>query len=529
MPSNRSSRANASPIELVPVPRTVLVLLAVPLGVIGNSLLRVESPGIAAALWVLLVAAAASLVRGRFVSQAEGRRDRMVHFWIPVLAFALCVAWRESNVLNAVAFLGLMSAALFPLLRPITAAIASFRIEHYLACAAELVLNCAILGFELITPRPSAPSKLGETANGSGFGRRTYDPARAASIGKGFVYAFFLVAVFGGLFMSADAVFEDFIVASFALDYPHFLQQAFWSLAIAWLVAGYLSGLVREIGFIWSPDPAREPVDSDPRSNRPWEVLIPLGALNLLYASFIAVQLRYLFGGAALVEERLQLSYAEYARRGFFELVTAAALALLVLLLSNPRLCRGTRFTRFAYRILTLGLVACVATTMVSALQRMSMYVDEYGLTELRVYTTAFMGWIAILLAWYSIVSTREQHRSFAYGAIVSAYVIAIALHAVDPDRLIARMNLARARASSTVDLDYLTTLSRDAWPALLAGIDERPPDQQRELARSLLAQWEQDRDTSDWRSWTLSRVRTDSAMEQDRAKLQLYAARKSQ
>lgn len=525
MPSSRSSPASESPIELVPVPRTVVLLLAVPLGVIGNSLLRVDSPGVAAALWVLLVAAAASLVRARFVSRAEGRRDRMLHFWIPVLAFAACTAWRESNVLNGVAFLGLVSAALLPLLRPITAAIASFRVEHYLACAAELVLNCAILGFELITPRPAAPRELGEAANASASGRR-YDPARAASIGKGFISAFFLVAVFGGLFMSADAVFADFIVGTFTLDYPHFLGQAFWSLAIAWLVGGYLAGLVRELGFLWSPDPTRERAAANRRANRPWEVLIPLTSLNLLYVSFIAVQLRYLFGGAALVEARLQLSYAEYARRGFFELVTAAALALLVLLISNPRLCRGTRFTRVAYRTLTLGLVACVAVTMVSALQRMSIYVEAYGLTELRVYTTAFMGWIAILLAWYSITSVRERSCSFAYGAVLSAYAIAIALHAIDPDRLIARTNLTRARSSSAIDLYYLTTLSRDAWPVLLDAIDERPPDQQRELARSLLAAWERDRDTSDWRSWTLARGRTDAAMEQARAKLERYAAR---
>ena len=38
---------------------------------------------------------------------------------------------------------------------------------------------------------------------------------------------------------------------------------------------------------------------------------------------------------------------------------------------------------------------------IVSALQRMRLYTQEYGLTELRLYTTAFMLWIAAGGVWY--------------------------------------------------------------------------------------------------------------------------------
>src|SRR3712207_1338717 len=65
------------------------------------------------------------------------------------------------------------------------------------------------------------------------------------------------------------------------------------------------------------------------------EVGVILGLLDALFLAFVAVQVRYLFGGAERVVETAGLTYAEYARRGFFELVTVTALVLPLLLLAH--------------------------------------------------------------------------------------------------------------------------------------------------------------------------------------------------
>jgi hypothetical protein len=52
----------------------------------------------------------------------------------------------------------------------------------------------------------------------------------------------------------------------------------------------------------------------------PVELSIVLGLLDILFLAFVLVQFRYLFGGAELVRVSTSLTYAEYARRGFFEL-----------------------------------------------------------------------------------------------------------------------------------------------------------------------------------------------------------------
>ena len=121
---------------------------------------------------------------------------------------------------------------------------------------------------------------------------------------------------------------------------------------------------------------------------------VVFGLVNVLFLTFVGVQFRYLFGGADRVESSSTLTYAEYARRGFFELVAVAGLAALFLLFTHWLLPRGqSRLHRF-YAAFAALLVALVFVVMASALQRMRLYTETFGLTELRLYTTAFMVWL---------------------------------------------------------------------------------------------------------------------------------------
>ena len=58
------------------------------------------------------------------------------------------------------------------------------------------------------------------------------------------------------------------------------------------------------------------------------EVAVALGVLDLLFLTFVAVQFRHLFGDT-------DLSHAEYAREGFFQLVAVASLSLPILLFAD--------------------------------------------------------------------------------------------------------------------------------------------------------------------------------------------------
>ncbi|HZI19539.1 MAG TPA: DUF4153 domain-containing protein [Pyrinomonadaceae bacterium] len=251
------------------------------------------------------------------------------------------------------------------------------------------------------------------------------------------------------------------------------------------------------------------------------EVAVALGLLNALFVSFVAVQIRYLFGGAALVAETAGMTYAEYARRGFFELVWVAALVLPLLLAAHWLLRHERPAHERVFRLLAGGLLSMLFVVLASALWRMRLYQGEYGQTELRFYTTAFIGWLALVFVWFALTVLRGRRELFAFGALVAALAVLGALNFVNPSARIVRANAALARERGTFDAAYAASLGADAVPALLEAAPQLGRRDRAEVARRLL---EQDWGAEDWRSWNLSRALARRAVVEDEAALRGWA-----
>jgi hypothetical protein len=233
------------------------------------------------------------------------------------------------------------------------------------------------------------------------------------------------------------------------------------------------------------------------------ELVVALAALDVLFLLFVAVQARYLFGGTSLVQAREHLTYAEYARHGFFELVIVSVLVLPVVLGANVLAPGRAR----AVRALSGVLVALELAVAVSALQRLRVYEREYGLTELRIYAIGVVAWLACVFVWACATVLRRRMRLFAVGAIAAGFAATAALNVLDPDALIARTNLSRPR----VDAAYLANLSDDAVPTLVARLPSvADPAVRRELAVRLLARSTEHVGVL---SWNASRARARSVL----------------
>jgi hypothetical protein len=307
-----------------------------------------------------------------------------------------------------------------------------------------------------------------------------------------------LLFIFGALFAAADSVFQDYV--SSAVPNPR--ELTFLVALIA--VFGWVSaGLLRE--YLTRPSPVEAGIE-------PWyrlgstELTIVLALLDLLFLAFVLVQLRYLFGGASLVEERTSLTYAQYARHGFFELVTVAALVLPLILLADWLRRREEGRSDRLFKLLAGALILLLFVVMASALQRMRLYQREYGLTELRVYTTGVMLWLAVVFVWTGFTVLRGRRDLFAVGALVSGFAAILAINVVNPDALIARTNLDRPK----LDIVYLTHLSDDATPELVKALPTLEPRQRDILAEELASR----RQSQDWRNWNWSRHRAQQAVE---------------
>jgi hypothetical protein len=207
------------------------------------------------------------------------------------------------------------------------------------------------------------------------------------------------------------------------------------------------------------------------------------------------------------VQATTGLTYAEYARRGFFELVTVAALVLPFLLAIHWLLPPDHAPAQRWFRLLAAVQVVLLFVIMVSALQRMRLYQAEYGLSEQRLYPTAFMGWLAVVFVWFAFTVLRGRRERFTFGAMVAGYLLLAVLQVLNPDALIARTNLARTQAGRSFDARYAAGLSADAVPELVAGLPLLNLQDRCTVATRLLKRWPPP-ENPDWRSWSQARSR---------------------
>jgi hypothetical protein len=163
-------------------------------------------------------------------------------------------------------------------------------------------------------------------------------------------------------------------------------------------------------------------------------------------------------------------------------------------------------------------MVGLVFVIILSALHRMRLYQSAYGLTELRVYTTAFMLWLTAVFAWFCWTVLRGRRERFAFGAVTAAVETIVLLHVASPDALIVRVNASRTEGVVSFDAAYAATLSGDAVPALLRRLDALPADARCHVARTLLRDWSGAGE--DWRAWSLGRSRALSAVRARAAEL---------
>ena len=292
-----------------------------------------------------------------------------------------------------------------------------------------------------------------------------------------------IAALFGGLLMEADPVFGYLMGSMLGTGLDRLLGHGASILLWSWIGAGTLRLLL-----LRAPELR---AGATPGRCSLAEVGTVLLVLDLLFLAFVAVQFRYLFGGAPLIHALAALSYAEYARQGFFQLVAVAALSLPLLLGADRTLGRRDPASLRRFRLLAAVMLVLLNVMLASALWRMRLDTAEYGLTELRFYTTAFMGWLVLVFAWFAATVLRGRVERFGFGAVGAAFVVLGTLNLVNPDGLIATANLGRSGQGRAVDAFYLGRLSADALPAIRRALPALPPAERCHVRSVLADRWE--------------------------------------
>lgn len=495
------------------------------LGVLGDVLLRATPWGINVLLWTAVLALAVAALTARWRGELFREQERWLI--LPVLFFAAAFVWRDSLTLRTLDILSLLLALGLVSWRAKGGSIRFAGVMQYALSLAAVGFNALFAFFPLVL----TDVRWKEIPQG-GWSRH------ALAIVRGLIIAVPLLTVFGLLFMAADAVFEGLVNNVLHIDFDTLFTHLFLVIFFTWVAGGYLRGVVlgKEGWWINTQAPlslglnapaAVGSTGSEAKEGAQAKVLpvapalrmgivelgVVLGLLNLLFLSFVIVQIRYFFGGSALVLASTGLTYAEYARRGFFELVTVAALVLPLLLAAHWILRKDNPVHERIFRVLASIQLVLLFVIMTSAVARMRLYQSQYGLTELRIYTTAFMGWLALVFVWFVLTVLRGERERFMCGALVAAFMVVGVLHVINPDALIVRVNVGQMRAGRSFDAAYVSSLSADAVPALVEALPAMNHYEQCIATTSLLGRADE-LARGDWRTWNLSRARALRAIE---------------
>ena len=287
---------------------------------------------------------------------------------------------------------------------------------------------------------------------------------RRLAVVRGAVLAAPIVLVIGLLLSSADAVFASFFTLS--LDPGSLASHAVLLVIGGWGMAGLLCIA------------AAAPVDTDLDAARrapigAVEATTVLACLVAVFAAFAVSQLVALSGGGQRVIETAGLTYADYARGGFFQLLAVAAitLATLTTLRANSDLSRPSDARRFV--LLAEAAAALTLVVVCVALRRLHLYEQAFGLTMLRLYSSVFAVWIAgvFVLLGVSLAGAAARRPWLLSAATGLGLVGLLVLNVVNPEAVVVRHNLANIERSGRFDAGYLGLLSDDAVPALVAGL----------------------------------------------------------
>jgi hypothetical protein len=458
-------------VEVPAVPRLLWLALAV--GVLCDLALRSGAASLGGA-FLVVGTSAALLVSGRL----RTRTSQVLVAVAPLFGVWLAIRMSEwllpLDVLVAFGLLVLGTSlssggSLFELSVPVAAQRLAVSVLH----------GCGVPGFL----RPVATAIAARAGRNGG----------AVPALRGVVLAVPVVVVLGALLASADAVFAA--IFRIEADTGDLVLHAFLITLGAWV----LLGLLRTA----SAEPVRPRGGIRARLGRT-EVTVVLGSVVLLFGAFAGAQLVALSEGGQKVLDTAGLTYAEYARSGFFQLLWVAALTVALLLGLRPVVADDEVAPR---RFRVLGEVVVVLTLVIvaTAVRRLGLYKDAFGLTMLRLYSTVFALWVGGVIVGVGLViaGVRRDRHWLPGAALVSALVGLFGLNLVNPEALVARHNLDRLAQGREVDAEYLAEgLALDAVPTIVDRLPTLDPMTQADLLARIGCPERGD----GWAGWNASR-----------------------
>lgn len=263
------------------------------------------------------------------------------------------------------------------------------------------------------------------------------------------------------LLISSDAAFEGLMNKLPDVDVPEIIVSVLFGLFIALLLFSRQFAL-KDVEVKQASKTERKGIDKT-------VIGTALVLISLVYVLYILSQTAYFFNAfSGLLKEGYTV--AEYARRGFFEMCAVCFINLGIVFF-GMFFCRKYDGKRPA-AIRLLALFLCVFSLLLdaTAMSKMVLYIKSFGMTKLRIVTSLFMIFLAIVF--FSVILRLFIKKTpYMKIALIAAALIIGAAGFTGIDRFIADYNVDAYMSGKldSVDTDTLSKLySYSTVPALV-------------------------------------------------------------
>ena len=322
-----------------------------------------------------------------------------------------------------------------------------------------------------------------------------------------------ILAIIIWLLSSADIVFKNiFLNITISRIIKHFL--------VIIIVSVYT------ICFLWTLIKAFDEREKLTYSKIKWKLFLDpvilltiLALINAIYAIFSIIQFAYLFGGSSFVLPS-SYTYAEYARRGFLELIIVSIINFGILLFGITFVKKDNKRIFVAIRTFLTLLVIFTFILLVSAFYRMSVYEQAYGFTYLRIFVQTFMIMlfflfiINIIYIWYPKLPVIKSY-------FIISLAIYIIMNFANVDIIIAKNNVNRYFETGQIDMVYLKSLSYDAIPEmqrLLISVKSSSDSEEKQIGGEIIEYFNERKldleNQKSWQSFNISKYKAEKIID---------------
>ncbi|GGA78007.1 DUF4153 domain-containing protein [Ornithinibacillus halotolerans] len=271
-----------------------------------------------------------------------------------------------------------------------------------------------------------------------------------------------ILLVITGLLISADAKFGEVM-----MEVPNFIAkfnflEVIIRAGIAVVIAILFFGVFQVLRKRYTPI-----IKSNYQTyDKNWDTVIVgtiLVLLNSIYLLFVFIQFTYFFGDA--IQE--SYTYAEYARRGFFELVLVTVINWSILLACLKLVKTKKKSSSYFMKGMYSLLIITSGIMLSSAYLRLSAYEEAYGFTMDRILAHAFMLFLIVIFA-YTLIRVWIEGISLIHFYVIAGVIFYTGLNAINLEEIIVENNIERYEQTGKIDVYYMNSLSYSGIDGLI-------------------------------------------------------------